>query len=291
MTATVERLTDRAAIRDGVALWNRRHPNFRIVDRLVAANVFAPFAGLDVRCYGGYVDGSIVAFGVLKRLARPVDGYDPTDRAWLSVFAFDPGTDRGRSVADELLATVAETAAGTGAERLRFGGDPQNLLAGVPNTMGPAYRDALTDAGFEIDADDVVYDLQRDITDFAPPDDVRATGDEWPDLRVERATNREPALLSFLADQFPGRWHYEARNICRVPGGAEDYWVLLYEDSLVGFARSNRHDGAYRGANANWGWRLADEYCGVGPLGVGEEYRGRGWGLYMSLSEKHHPTA
>jgi len=278
MTATVEQLTDRGAIRDGISLWNDQHPGLRISDRLVA-NVFAPFSGLDVRCYGGYAGEELVAFGVLKRLTRSIGGYDPTDTAWLSLFAFD--ADRGRPIADELLTTIGETAVEGGAARLRFGGDPQNFVAGVPNTVNPAYRDVLTAAGFAIDTDDVVYDLQRNITEFAPPDAVRATGREWPGLGVERATDHEPALQSFLADQFPGRWHYEAGNICRVPGGPEDYWVLLYEDSVIGFARSNRHDGAYRGANANWGWRLADEHCGIGPLGVHADYRGRGWGLYM----------
>lgn len=188
---------------------------------------------------------------MLKRATRPVAGYDPTDLAWLSVFAFDPDADRGASVAGDLLETIATAASEAGARRLLFGRDPQNVLAGVPTTVETPYRDVLTDAGFAIDAEDVVHDLQRDIRSFSPPESVRGTAEEWPDLRVERATTREPELLDFLADQFPGRWHYEATNICRVPGGPEDYWVLLQEDRVVGSARSNRHDGAYRGSNVN----------------------------------------
>jgi len=38
---------------------------------------------------------------------------------------------------------------------------------------------------------------------------------------------------------FPGRWHYEAENIRRIPGGIEDYWLLWCDNVPVGFARTN----------------------------------------------------
>lgn len=47
-----------------------------------------------------------------------------------------------------------------------------------------------------------------------------------------------------------------------------------FETAEVELARTNRDDGFYRGPNGNRRWRLADSYCGVGPLGVHEVFRG-----------------
>ncbi|RYJ19505.1 N-acetyltransferase [Halogeometricum borinquense] len=279
MTTSVERLVSREEIFEGIDVWNRQHPDFRISDALIEQNLFAPLPDIEVRCYGGYDEHELVSFAVLKQLDSPVREFEDTDTAWLSLFAFEPDSERARTLGKDLLTTVVDKHVATDHSTLHFGCSPQNFVSGVPSTFPEPYRNVLRDVGFE--SQQTVYDLSRAITRFDDPATVESVGRELETLRVERATGSEADLLSFLEDQFPGRWYYEARNICRIPGGAADYWLLRWDGDVVGFARSNRWDGSYRGPNVNWGWRLSNEYCGVGPLGIHEEQQGRGWGLFM----------
>lgn len=277
--SSVEYVTDPDSIADGVQRWNDHVTDFAVDDRLLRQNVYAPFDSVDVRCFGVRDGGELRAFAVVKRLHDPAGTFDATETAWLSLFAFDPASEDGRAACETLLQGVAEDVRSAGASKLVVGRSPQRFLAGVPDALPDAYVEALEAVGFTFG--EAVYDLQREISGYEMPADCVATGREWPALDVVRATGREGLLQDFLREQFPGPWPYEAANICAIPGGPADYFLLTFEGDPVGFLRSNRHDGAYRGANCNWGWRLSNEYCGVGPLGVHEDYRGRGWGLYL----------
>ena len=264
----------------GIELWNDRHPEFAIDDQLIAQNVYAPFDGLDVAAWGSYDGDDLVGFALGKTLAHELPDYAGPERGWISLLAFDRDAGNPR-VARDLLEIAEADLSATGVETLRFGGDPQNFLAGLPTDLGDDYRALLVDAGFEHQR--TVYDLASEITSFGPSERVETLRAGEDDLAVERVEPGRSAddLLAFLDDQFPGRWRYEAENIRRVPGGIVDYWVLRHAGSVVGFARTNAPDSAYRGPNANWGWRLGEDHGGLGPLGVHEEYRGRGWGLFM----------
>lgn len=297
----VRRLTDRADVLAGIRLWNECYPAFAIDDRLVAQNVFAPFCGVDVAAWGVHADGDadgdpdadLVGFALGKTLVRELPDYLGPEWGWISLLVVDPdfddsddddpGADDPDEIARDLLSAVEADLAETGVEHLRFGGDPQNFLAGLPVSLAADLRPVLLDAGFEPGR--TVYDLASDVTTFSPPARVVTLREQGVDLIVERvAPDHEDDLLDFLAEQFPGRWHYEAEEISRLPGGISDYWVLRHGGSVVGFARTNRPNSAFRGPNANWGWRLGENFGGLGPLGIHEDWRGRGWGLFM-LSE------
>ncbi|MFC4451299.1 GNAT family N-acetyltransferase [Halorussus aquaticus] len=281
MEFEVRRLTDYTAVRDGIECWNRAHPDFSLPERVVTQSVFAPFDGLDVTVWGAVSDGSVVAVAVGKRLVETIPDYAGPEQGWISLFAVDPSVADRRAIADELLGTVERAATDRGVSRLRFGGDPGQVLPGAP-TEFDSLRETLRDAGFE--SRETVHDLQRDIAEFDPGERVARVRESWPGLTVERAGADDADLRSFLADQFPGRWYYEARNVCRVPGGGTDYWLLRHDGTAVRFARTNAPDSTYRGANVNWADRLDGAVCGLGPLGVHESYRGRGWGLWMIAS-------
>lgn len=281
MEYEVQRLTDRDAIRDGIDCWNRRYPAFSLPEWAVAQNVFAPFDGLDVTVWGACSDGDVIAVALGKRLVKSIPDYAGPEQGWIGLFAVTSSIpDRG-VIADELLQTVERAMADRGVSRLRFGGDPGQFLPGLPAEFDDL-RETLDDAGFE--TQETVYDLQRDITGFDPGGRVAGVRESWPDLTVERVGANAADLHAFLADQFPGRWNYEARNVCRVPGGGDDYWLVRHDGTTVGFARANTPDSAYCGANVNWATHLDGTVCGLGPLGVHRSYRGRGWGLWMIAS-------
>lgn len=276
------RLTDTDTIHAGIDLWNRVHPDFAIPDQLVVQNVFAPFANLDVTAWGSFSDDDLIAFALGKRLTAPVSDYAGPDQGWVSLFVVDPACKAG--VANGLLATVEQFMSERGVSSLRVGGDPGQFISGVPVEFADT-QTVLHDRGFETQWK--VYDLQRDIRSFEPPISVDHVLDEWSGLSLERVDSTEP-LLQFLVDQFPGRWHYEAANVCRLPGGGRDYWLLSHEGTTVGFARTNTAESAYRGGNINWSTSIDGAICGLGPLGIHESYRGRGWGLWMISSLVEH---
>lgn len=281
MTNECRRLTDRESVLSAVDLWNERHPEFTIAERLVEQNIYGPFDGLDVAAWGCYDGDDAVGFVLAKTLTRTVSDYAGPDHAWLSLLAVDADGPNPEAVARSLLDTAETGLSETGAETVRFGGDPQNFLPGLPTGLDAAYREVLEAAGYEPVG--TVYDLERDVSSFEPPERVaRARTDDLTVERVGPATVSE--LLAFLEAQFPGRWHYEAVNVVRRPGGADDYWLLRHGETVVGFARTNAPSSGYRGGNANWGWRLEGESCGLGPLGIHPDFRGRGWGLYLLSS-------
>lgn len=67
-------------------------------------------------------------------------------------------------------------------------------------------------------------------------------------------------------------------------GGIEDYWLLWYQDNPVGFVRANTSESAYMGTNVNWGSQWGERYCGLGPFGIADGFRGKGWGTYLAIS-------
>jgi GNAT superfamily N-acetyltransferase len=271
----VERVTERRAIAAGVDRWNETVPGLGIEKWHVERSLFAPFDGVSVRCLA--VGSEPRAFAVLKRLDHATPTYDATDTAWLSLFAC---TDR--AAGRKLLNWVTTDLRERDISELSVGGAPQHLLAGIPEQLPESHVETLKEVGLGVE--EHVYDLHRDLADYAIPDRCRAVRDERSDLELVSATGHESDLHRLLADQFPGRWQYEAANICRRPGGASDYWLLRDGDTPVAFVRSNRHDGPYRGPNLNWGAQFGDNYCGVGPLGVREDYRGEGLGLYATAA-------
>ncbi|WP_266081404.1 GNAT family N-acetyltransferase [Haladaptatus caseinilyticus] len=286
MTAEFRQLTDYDSIRVGIDCWNRTYPSFAIPGRVAVQNVFAPFTGVDVTAWGGFEDNTLVAFALGKRLTTSIPEYTGSEQGWISLFAVDPAVENRTNVSQKLLATVERDMTDFGVSRLRFGGDPGHFLPGVPTELDDL-RKTLRQNGFGIDR--TFHDLRGTLTEYESPPRIADVADSWPELALERVGADAKPLLEFLSDQFPGRWSYEAENFVRVPGGASEYWLLRNEGETVGFARTNTPNSAYRGGNVNWADRLDGTVCGLGPLGVHESYRGRGWGLWLvaSLTERY----
>ncbi|WP_155120449.1 GNAT family N-acetyltransferase [Haloprofundus marisrubri] len=272
------RLTNHKSVCEGIDCWNQTHPSFAIDDRLVSQNVFAPYDNLDVTAWGAFENDSLLASAICKRLSAPVPSYLDTNAGWISLFVVDEHTENRDEIARSLLAKAEEDLTQQGVTHLRVGGDPQQFLAGLPSRdiEFELYRRVIEEAGYT--SETVVTDLHREIADF-DAESFRISVDA--SLSVKRVRRDPTELLSFLSEEFPGRWQYEAENICRVPGGSTDYWLLEYQDKTVGFARTNTVGSAYRGGNVNWASAFEGSVCGLGPLGIHSDYRGRGWGLWM----------
>jgi len=163
-------------------------------------------------------------------------------------------------------------------KKIYFGGDPQNFLPGLPGSLENDYVFLLEKAGYRRRG--IVYDLYQDIS--------QKISDEMLQKKIklklcaEKVTKKtEPILLKFLKKYFPERWYFEAENIRRIPDGIEDYWILRTGNDLLGFARTNTFKSSYLGSNINWCYRWQKNSCGLGPIGIADNWRGKGYGIYL----------
>lgn len=267
---------DRKNVYKGISLWNRENPDFQIRDRLVEQNIFSPFAGVNVVVINFYRDEKIVSSGIIKYLDDKIEDYVDNTQGWVSLLAVDSEVGDPEQLLVKSLKTLEQFLIMKGVKKIRFGGDPQNFLPGLPSPQLDDYLTDLKNMGYKVSSKE--YDLYRNIEKFSFERDFLKKDM----LSVRRmAKSNENLLYSFIEDNFPGRWLYEAKNIARIPGGIKDYWLLWYNDRPVGFARSNTVDSSYQGPNVNWAADLGNSYTGLGPLGLDSDYRKRGWGLYL----------
>ncbi len=267
-------LTTREQIYNGVRLWNRNYPDYIIRDRLIEQNIFAPYDRVKGLAYGVFKDKMMTGFALVKYLTEPIKEYSGIDTGWISLL-----TGSRKEVFDLLLDEIEAKMLGLNKNRIRFGGDPQAFLPGLPADIDNRLEVQLQKKKYNVES--YCADLLRDIKDFTPPECIKKLSAR-PGLESRRVRLQdETDLIRFLSENFPGRWLFEAENIIRIPGGAIDYWLLYKNKKPVAFARSNSVDSVYQGTNVNWGNRFGGNYCGMGPIGVAEPERGNGFGLLL----------
>lgn len=294
-----KRLITRAEVESGIHLWNREHPKFQIIPHLVAQNIFAPFAGVHSIAWGGYEDDQLVAFALIKYLSQAIPNSADQTLGWISLLVLDQrlaqsqveeqdgelqGADDLRTFAgvlEAMLRHAEQDLAQRGVEKIRFGGDPQNFLPGLPHELEGRYLSLLEKLGYAPQGHE--YDLYGDLDSYQPLVRVKRLEAERGEELIARPVTKEDedALLEFLQTHFPGRWYYEADQIRRLPGGIEDYWLLWNQGTPVGFVRTNTSNSVYMGPNVNWGDHWGEQYCGLGPIGIDRQARGQGFGLYL----------
>ncbi|MBA3061530.1 MAG: GNAT family N-acetyltransferase [Atribacteria sp.] len=278
-----KRITARGEIYKGIELWNRIYPSFSIIPRLVEQNIFKSFTGVNIVAYGSFKNDQIIAFIVAKYLTLPISGNVDLNQGWISLLVVDKERTDVNSTTEELTKRVEADLKMKGVEKIRFGGDPQNFLSGLPIELEEDYLLLLEGLGYKKKSKE--YDLYLDISNFKSSPKIKQLQEGLEkNLQARPVTKEEEEiLLDFLQKTFPGRWYYEANNIRRIPGGIEDYWLLWYQNNPAGFLRTNTSESAYMGSNVNWGSQWGECYCGLGPIGIAADFRGKGWGIYLMI--------
>lgn len=85
------------------------------------------------------------------------------------------------------------------------------------------------------------------------------------------------ALLSFMKEEFPGRWTYEVKDYFARGGTGNEYVIALSKNRVVAFTRINDRRFPFYAYNVTWFERF-NNLCGVGPLGVARDMRGKDLG-------------
>jgi GNAT superfamily N-acetyltransferase len=276
------RITIRDEVYKGIDLWNEINLSFYIIPRLVEQNIFSPFVGVNVDAWGIFEGDNLIAFMITKHLTMPISKKCKTDQGWVSLLVVNKKIPNAVSKVDELFKLVEEDFKKNGIKEVHFGGDPQNFLPGLPSSIEGDYLSLLEKSGFKKNG--IVYDLYQNIYKFSIFNKI-SNERLQKKLYIEKATKEtEYLLLKFLEKYFPERWYFEAENIGRIPGGIEDYWLLRSDEDLLGFTRINTFKSSYLGPNINWCFRWQKDSLGLGPIGIADNCRGKGYGIYLMIN-------
>lgn len=249
------------------------HPHYRLdddvwSDRLALHHdpglLLGAFEG--DRCVG-------VAYG-----RAPTATWLTQDVGWLSLVATLPDR-QGRGIGTTLANALADLLRARGCHVLRFGGEANHLLPGIPQEAPAAAWRLARRLGARFG--NVEHDLHLDLRGELPPAPL-AGG--W------RLRDDDPeAAVAFVERTFPGRWVHEVRQY--VDAGTTVLTLArVGSDDVPASARAEGfcvvfqgHEGV-RGPSLTWvapGALLAKGggMAGMGPLGVSQEARGQGLGL------------
>ncbi|WP_243700544.1 GNAT family N-acetyltransferase [Caldanaerobacter subterraneus] len=86
-------------------------------------------------------------------------------------------------------------------------------------------------------------------------------------------------FLSFLKENFPGRWEYEAIHYFMKGGKGREFVIAKKNSDIVGFCRINDSHSPFIAQNVYWAPLFDKELGGIEPLGIAQKERGKGLGI------------
>lgn len=157
---------------------------------------------------------------------------------------------------------------------ITVGSDPYHLFPGIPSEQVEAIS-FFEKRGYDVT--DKTYDLRADISEHKEQYPLD------PMYSVRRLKEEEQEELIFLfAKDFGERWVYDLTEGYGNNERKIDGTIGLFKDNtLIGFANVNTFNDGYLAPNVFWKDLLHNHYSGLGPIGVAEEYRGKGLGIAL----------
>lgn len=223
-----------------------------------------PILGQDLNLE--YHGGKAVGFIAISSPQKPYRPNDTTGHVRL--IAVHPDAQH-RGVGSGLLGWAEHELRSRGATKIAFGMEPHHFFPGVPvdwdGLVWLEKRDYALSMG-------VSNDLARDLSDLPAlelPTNVRLS---W--LETER-------VLEFVQHEFPGRWPHDVRDT--LERGAHQHLALEMDRQVLGFALIGLRSDPAILPSSLW----SSEDCGLGPMGVSHELRGRGLGMVLLVAAMH----
>lgn len=257
-----------------LAVWQAalgdRHP---IMPELWTANTSGDPHFSDTDALVALSDGRPIGFALTKRLRHPFPGCERyASVGWIALLAVHPDH-QGQGAGRQLLSLAEAHLRHGGCTRIVLGGSFHHFLAGVPDTTAPAY---FAKAGYTLGAS--VWDVRRRLQAAPRLPDVTATLAAAPDVTIRPLRSADvTALGTFLAGQFPGRWHRDVDWYLQHDGSPAMVMGLFSDSTVKGFA--HLHPPGSSGSR-RWAGTLPG-VAALGPIGVADDQRGRGLGLAL----------
>ncbi len=236
-----------------VALWNELLPErYRIDTSLFQFNTFE--SGLLVPEACTFSDDG---FLVVKSGRFGSEG-----AAHISAMAF-----RDDEKWKEALSRARAVLSSMGFNRWQFGGDWRHFFPGCP--VDCTRLASTLEGGEFVRQGTPVFDVERDLRDYLAP--VEPTGG----VRACLVSDKDE-LESFLAREFPGRWHTDVME--KFGENSARVYVLVLSGAIEGFAMTQMEGDVNRRAGAVWSGSLGPNWAALGPIGVSKSVRGQGHG-------------
>ncbi len=226
-----------------------------------APRALAGWLALDEGTPAGFV-----LAGALDKGANPA----PPGTGWIEALAVTPAAQR-RGGGGALLAQAEAWLRLQGCTAVRVGSGLRPFVPGAPaETAAAAF---FTAHGYAPRRP--VYDVAADLSGYTPPGRTEVAGSVRP-----AAPGQEAALLDFLRAEFSGRWRWECQAFLEQGGRPADFMLLWTEQGVTGFCQLTFPDSA-RPIERYYPYRLPKPWGQLGPIGVAEAARGRGYGAAL----------
>ncbi len=203
---------------------------------------------------------------------------------WIDAIAVLPDCQK-QGIGNALLAWAEEWLAHQKCARFRLGGSLRPFTPGLPSELDsePFFRNKGYNGQPGL-AGKFDWDVARDLSTL----EISDSKFQIPNLTIEPGRpGQEDALLGFLKREFPGRWLFEFTEFLREQGRLSDYMLLWTENGVDGFARLTLEDSE-RPIERFYMHRLPRPWGQVGPLGVSQACRGKGYGAALIDAALRH---
>ncbi len=222
-----------------------------------------------------WLDGEPAGFA-LVRTWPPRAPYGEA-QGWLEAVVVDPRWQR-RGVGTALAEEAERMLASRGVTTIWAGGGPAMLFPGVCTGLA-AGRRFMEGRGYTLFHE--VHDLLGDLDAMPHPSRVE-TALAAADAQVRVCAEGEwEAAEAFLERHFPGPWPRDRRRHRAMGAPAAEIYLLLVGGAIVGLAQTYTGNSPVLGPNVYWAPALGVAEGGLGPIGLAEEWRGRGLGLAL----------
>lgn len=187
-----------------------------------------------------------------------------TNCAWITTLFVDEAL-QNNHWGGKLLYASEEALFAKGVRKILLGGDMSNFFSGIPDPN--EYKKVFFEKKGYCLNEESHYDLMEDVSliDFEKLKVSMNNSQIYKTVQFKMEYYSK--LKSFFDSSFPGRWKQEMLEyIATANEEASDLLIMLCQDKIIGFCK------------VFTGIKNTSCFGGLGPIGLNEEYRGKGLG-------------
>lgn len=215
--------------------------------------------------------GDVIGFILAKKWQEKIAVNINAHIGWIQVLLVNSNF-RNQGIGTTLLKLAEDELKSKNVQSIRIGADLWHYFPGVPSIFTDVCkwfeRKGYKFEGYEYDLickyDDKQFELPQPIKNVT--------------FSLLKQTEKEQ-LLTFLHKCFPGRWEYEAIQYFKKGGTGREYVVLKKNNEIIGFCRINDAESPFIAQNVYWSPLFTEHLGGIGPLGVDQKERKKGYGI------------